>query len=78
MLYGPLDFQPDVFDSAPGDKGYSPLRSLHLVTWKDEGRARKLRSLSEVQEAEEKGEVKIERQEVVINEPFLTWPDGKR
>ena len=77
-MYGPLDFQPDVFDSVPGDKGYSPLRSLHLVTWKDEGRARELRSLSEVQEAEEKGEVKIERQEVVINEPFLTWPGGKR
>ena len=33
---------------------------------------------SEVQKVEEKGEVKIERQEVVINEPFLTWPDGKR
>jgi hypothetical protein len=54
------------------DEGYSPLRSLYLVTWKNEGRARELRSLSEVQEAEEKGEVKIERQEVVINEPFLT------
>jgi hypothetical protein len=54
------------------DEGYSPLRSLYLVTWKNEGRARELRSLSEVQEAEEKGEVKIERQEAVINEPFLT------
>ncbi len=75
---GPLGFQPDVFDSAPGDEGYSPLRSLYLVTWKDEGRARELRSLSEMQEAEEKGAVEIEGQEVVINEPFLTWPGGKR
>ena len=30
------------------------------------------------EEAEEKGEVKIERQEVVINEPFLIWPGAKR
>ena len=32
---------------------------------------------SDVQKVEEKGEVTIERQEVVINEPFLSWSDGK-
>ncbi len=75
---GPFGFQADVFDSAPGDEGYSPLRSLHLVTWEDESRARELRTLREVLEAEENGEVTIERQDVVINEPFLTWPGGRR
>lgn len=75
---GPFGFQPDVFDSAPGDEGYSPLRSLYLVTWKDETQARELTSLREVQEAEGTGEVTIERRDAVINEPFLTWPGGQR
>ncbi len=75
---GPLGFQPDVFDSAPGDEGYSPLRSLYLVTWNDESEARELKFLREVKEAEQNGEVTIERQDVVINEPFLTWPNGQR
>lgn len=75
---GPFGFQADVFDSAPGDEGYSPLRLLHLVSWEDESQARELRTLSEVLEAEENGEVTIERQDVVINEPFLTWPGGRR
>jgi len=75
---GPLGFQPYVFDSAPGGEAYSPLRQLYLVTWKDGSQPRELRSLQEVQDAEEKGAVEIEQREVVINEPCLTWPGGKR
>ncbi|MDP9476714.1 MAG: hypothetical protein M3R38_13685 [Actinomycetota bacterium] len=75
---GPLGFQADIFDSAPGDEGYSPLRRLYTVTWKDEGQARELRTLGELEEAERNGEVTIEKQDVVINEPFLKWPGGQR
>ncbi len=75
---GPLGFQPDVFDSAPGDENYSPLRRLYLVTWKDESEAREIKTLQGVIEAQESGEVKIEPQDTVINEPFLTWPEGRR
>jgi hypothetical protein len=75
---GPLGFQPDVFDSVPGDENYSPLRRLYLVTWKNEGEARELKTLGGVQEAEQNGEVTIEKQDVVINEPFLKWPGGQR
>ncbi len=75
---GPLGFQPDIFDSALGDEGYSPLRRLYLVTWKDEGQARELKTLSELQKAQRNGEVTIEKQDTVINEPFLTWPGGQR
>ncbi|MCI0345359.1 MAG: hypothetical protein L0221_07935, partial [Chloroflexi bacterium] len=45
---GPFGFQPDVFDSAPGDAAYSPLRALNLVTWRDESAATVLRSADEV------------------------------
>ncbi len=75
---GPFRFQPDVFDRPPGADGYSPLRAVHLVTWKNERAARELRSAAEVKAAEAKGEVAIERPGVVVNMPFLTWPGGRR
>lgn len=75
---GPLGFQPDIFDNPPGSKGYTPLRRLVVVTWKDEKAARELKSLADVQMAESKGEVTFERPGVVVNMPLVTWPNGKR
>lgn len=75
---GPFKYQPDVFDRPPGTDGYSPLRALNLVAWKDERSARVLKSAAEVKEAEAKGEVTIERPGVVVNMPMLTWPGGRR
>lgn len=73
---GPFGYQPDVFDAPPGTPGYSPLRTVNLVTWKDPARARLLRAAAEVRQAEAQGEVTIERPGAVVNMPFLTWPDG--
>lgn len=75
---GPFKFQPDVFDNAPGTEGYSPLRELNLVTWKDERMARELKHADEVRKAAQGGEIAIERPGVVINMPLLTWPGGQR
>ncbi len=75
---GPFGYQPDVFDRPPGTDGYSPLRAVHVVTWKDARAARLLRSAAEVKDAVAKGEVTIERPGVVVNMPFLTWPGGRR
>ncbi len=75
---GAMRFQADVFDSPPGTEGYSPLRSLNLVTWKDPGAARVLKSVDEVKQSQQKGEITIERTGVVVNMPFLTWPGGQR
>jgi hypothetical protein len=75
---GLMGFQPDVFDSAPGDENYSPLRSANLVTWTDETSARLLTSVEEIVEAEEQGELTIEQPGIVVNMPFLTWPGGQR
>jgi hypothetical protein len=30
---GPFGFQPDVFDSAPGDPTYTPLRKVNFAEW---------------------------------------------
>ncbi|MBI4490442.1 MAG: hypothetical protein HY694_15270 [Deltaproteobacteria bacterium] len=75
---GPFKFQSDVFDNPPGTAGYTPLRAVHLVTWKKEEVARELRTAAEVKEAASQGEVTIERPGVVVNMPLLTWPGGRR
>jgi len=75
---GPFGFRPDVFDRPPGTNGYSPLRALNLVTWKNEASARELKSAAEVNDAVSKGEVTIERPGIVVNMPLLTWPGGRR
>ena len=75
---GPFGFQPDVFDNPPGTDGYRPLRSVNIVTWKNENAARELRSVVELKAAEQAGEITIEKPGVVVNMPLLTWPGGRR
>jgi len=75
---GPLGFQGDVFDNPPGSAGYTPLRRLNIVTWRDPGKAREIKSAAEVLTAEQSGEVTISQPGVVINMPFVVWYGGKR
>lgn len=75
---GPFGFQPDVFDRTPASTGYSPLRRVHSVTWKDETKARILRSATEVRDAERAGDITIEHPGAVVNMPMLRWPGGQR
>jgi hypothetical protein len=75
---GPLGFQPDVFDAAPGDEGYTPLRRLVQVTWADDAQARLLTSEQDISDAEDAGEVTREGSGIVVNIPLLTWPGGQR
>ena len=75
---GPFGFTADVFDRLPGNKGYSPLRTVNLVYWEDEKRARVLKSTVEVIDAQRAGELRIESTGIVVNMPLLTWPGGER
>lgn len=75
---GPMGFQPDVFDSAPGDDAYSPLRSVVLVTWEDTAEPRLLKSAAEVEEGVALREITLEKPGAVVNIPFLKWPGGER
>jgi len=75
---GPFGFQPDVFDLAPGDEGYTPLRAVNLVEWKEGVSPRELRYAEEVKEAAAKGEIIITLPGIVVNMPMLTWPGGQR
>lgn len=75
---GPLGFQPDVFDTAPGEPAYTPLRRLVQLTWTEDARPRLLTSSAEIEQAVDAGELSMKRTNVVINAPLLTWPDGQR
>lgn len=75
---GPLEFQPDVFDSPPGTEGYRPLRRLNLVAWKNPQVAREFKAAAEVRQALANGEITVKQPGVVVNMPMLTWPDGHR
>ncbi len=75
---GPLNYQPDVFDRPAGSDGYTPLRRIMLVTWKDEAEARLLTSAADVEAVQSAGDVVIRDSGIVVNMPFLTWPGGER
>ena len=75
---GPLGFQPDVFDNPPGTDGYSPLRRIHLVTWVDPATVVELKSAADVRAAIAASQLTEEVPGVVVNMPFVTWPDGSR
>lgn len=75
---GPMGFQPDIFDSVPGDPDYTPLRVLHTVTWQEGSTPHLLNSAAELEAAENDGEVAIENTEIVVNMPILIWPNGQR
>jgi len=75
---GPLKFQADVFENTPDDAGYSPLRRITFVTWKNESQAKELKSTAEIQGLVTAGAVTLEKSDVVVNMPFITWKGGKR
>jgi hypothetical protein len=75
---GPLDYQPDIFDFPVGSDGYRPLRALQLVTWAKGATPRLLASAAALDAAIANNEVSVKGTGVVVNAPFLTWPDGNR
>ncbi len=75
---GPFGFQLDVFDSAPGDAAYTPLRTVSLVVWRPAAKPRVLRSAEEVEAAAAARDVSSTRSGIVVNMPMLTWPGGTR
>jgi hypothetical protein len=75
---GPLKFQADVFENTPDDAAYTPLRKIVFVTWKNEGQAKEVKSAAEIQTLATSGAVTLEKSNVVVNMPFITWKGGKR
>ena len=66
---GQAGFQLPVASSAPDDENYSPLLAINYVEWNDGSNARVLKSVNEVLEAQNKGEISITKTNIVINSP---------
>ncbi len=73
---GPFGYQIDIFDSVPGDEGYTPLRNPQLVTWTEGVTPRILTSVAELLEAEASGELTIKPTDVIVNAPVVRRPSG--
>jgi hypothetical protein len=65
------DRQRNVIDTVPGRKDYTPLWAVRLVTWKDAGEARVLRSAAAIRSAVKAGQVTIAAAPIVVNCPVL-------
>jgi hypothetical protein len=74
---GLFGFQSSVLSAKPGDNGYSPLYQINKVEWVNQENAQELKSIDEILAAEKNGQLKIEKTNVVINEPAVKWDDGE-
>jgi hypothetical protein len=74
---GLFDFQSSVLSAKPGDEGYSPLYQLNNVEWINQESAQELKSVEEILVAENNGQLKIEKINIVINEPAVKWEGGE-
>jgi hypothetical protein len=63
--------QRNVIDVAPGDRGYTPLWRVVMVTWADDAEPRVLRSAAQVRSAAASGEVMLRRTSTVVNCPVV-------
>ena len=66
---GQAGFQLPVASSVPDDENYSPLFAINYVEWNDGSNARVLKSVNEVLEAQNKGEISVTKTNIVINSP---------
>ena len=78
---GPMGFQPDVFDSIPGDSGYTPLWKVSFVEWKTNSYSAGsnatqptiLGSDNDIADAQSKGQVTVTQTNIVVNCPIIQW-----
>ncbi len=73
---GPFGYQIDIFDSIPGQDGYTPLRNPYIVTWGENATPRILKSMDEILTAERNGELTITQSDVIVNAPIVQWQNN--
>jgi hypothetical protein len=69
------DQQAVVLSSEPGRPDYSPAFRVHRVRWEDTPKT--LTTVTEVEEAEERGQVAVEAEDIVINASIVKWSSGE-
>jgi hypothetical protein len=66
-----VDDQYNIVDVVPGQKGYTPLWGVKLVTWKEAVTVRKLTSAAAVRKALAAGQVTVKSAGIVVNCPVI-------
>ena len=68
---GTFEHQLPVASATSGDEGYSPLFEINYVKWNNESQGRILKSVADINDALSKGELSIEKSNVIINSPAV-------
>jgi hypothetical protein len=68
---GTFEHQLPVASASGGDLGYSPLFEINYVKWNNDSQPRVLKSAGEILDAESKGELSIQKSNIVINSPAV-------
>lgn len=68
---GTFNYQLPVASATAGDQGYSPLFQINYVKWNNESKARILKSVAEIMNAQANGEISIVKSNIVINSPSV-------
>ena len=68
---GTFEHQLPVASATSGDEDYSPLFEINYVKWNNESQARILKSTADIMDVQSKGEISIEKSNVIINSPAL-------
>jgi hypothetical protein len=63
--------QVNIIDTVPGQKSYSPLWAVRLVTWKSGVTPRVLTSKNAVEQAARAGQLSVKAMPIVVNCPVL-------
>jgi len=68
---GTFEHQLPVASAASGDEGYSPLFQINYVKWNNESQPKILKSTADIMDALSRGELTVEKSNVVINSPAV-------
>jgi hypothetical protein len=74
VVEGGAPGQATVLSSEPGQSDYTPAWTLHRVAWKAQPRL--LTSVADVEAAAKRGEVTVEKTDIVLNAEVVKWSTG--
>ncbi|WP_148686768.1 DUF7482 domain-containing protein [Candidatus Nitrosocosmicus hydrocola] len=74
---GSLGFQNEVMNAKPGDKNYSPLFQVNLVSW-NEGATNisEIKSVGQLNQSLQNNEISINKTDIIVNHPAIKWSNG--
>lgn len=73
---GSLGYQNEVMNANPGDKDYSPLFQVNLVSWNEGANVSEIRSVGQLNQSLQNNDLSINKTDIVVNHPAIKWSNG--